>query len=285
MNIKQVEELTGITKQNIRFYEKQGLITPGRNKDNDYREYYTEDVRCLKTVKVLRKLGMPIEEIRQVLDEKISLNAAMQQQKEKLEGERQNLDAAIRLCQELESQSLQTLDVDRYINWIENEESKGNTFLDIWNDFRQVARAEEKKAFSFMPDDFVQNPEEFTNALLKYAKDNEKDIIITKESMYPEFMMDGVAYSAYRCHGRFGAVVRCEVSDPRVVEPIGIPEKRRKMLKMLVRVLPILLLLLLLILLFISRYYKEDALSSLLGVASLMTFLCSVYYLYRNVKG
>lgn len=31
MNIGQVEKLTGITKQNIRFYEKQGLLSPSRN--------------------------------------------------------------------------------------------------------------------------------------------------------------------------------------------------------------------------------------------------------------
>lgn len=30
MKINQVAELTGITSKNIRFYEDQGLITPGR---------------------------------------------------------------------------------------------------------------------------------------------------------------------------------------------------------------------------------------------------------------
>lgn len=33
MNIKDVETLTGITKQNIRFYEKKGLLTPDRRPD------------------------------------------------------------------------------------------------------------------------------------------------------------------------------------------------------------------------------------------------------------
>ena len=31
MKINQVEQLVGITKGNIRFYEKEGLLTPGRN--------------------------------------------------------------------------------------------------------------------------------------------------------------------------------------------------------------------------------------------------------------
>ena len=36
MKINQVEELVGITKKNIRFYEDQGLISPERNRDNGY---------------------------------------------------------------------------------------------------------------------------------------------------------------------------------------------------------------------------------------------------------
>ena len=38
MKINDVEKLLGITKANIRFYEKEGLLTPGRM-ENGYREY------------------------------------------------------------------------------------------------------------------------------------------------------------------------------------------------------------------------------------------------------
>ena len=37
MKINQVEQLVGITKKNIRFYEEQGLLSPGRNRENGYR--------------------------------------------------------------------------------------------------------------------------------------------------------------------------------------------------------------------------------------------------------
>ena len=62
LNIKEVEKLTNITKQNIRYYERQGLIFPKRNPENDYREYSEQDIRQLKIIKILRKLDMPIEE-------------------------------------------------------------------------------------------------------------------------------------------------------------------------------------------------------------------------------
>lgn len=34
MRINKVEELVGITKKNIRFYEEKGLLTPERNTEN-----------------------------------------------------------------------------------------------------------------------------------------------------------------------------------------------------------------------------------------------------------
>ena len=44
LNIKEVEKLTNITKQNIRYYERQGLIFPKRNPENDYREYSEREI-------------------------------------------------------------------------------------------------------------------------------------------------------------------------------------------------------------------------------------------------
>ena len=38
MNTKQMEELTGITRQNIRYYERQGLLEPARDAGNAYRD-------------------------------------------------------------------------------------------------------------------------------------------------------------------------------------------------------------------------------------------------------
>lgn len=66
MKINEVEALVGITKKNIRFYEEQGLLKPGRNSQNGYREYGEPEVELLRQIKLLRKLGVPLEEIRQM---------------------------------------------------------------------------------------------------------------------------------------------------------------------------------------------------------------------------
>ena len=66
MNINELENKTGVTKQNIRFYEKKGLLHPKRNSLNNYREYTQEDLRTLQMIKMLRRLDMSLEEIHRV---------------------------------------------------------------------------------------------------------------------------------------------------------------------------------------------------------------------------
>ena len=48
MTIKEVEEITNLPRSNIRFYEKEKLITPVRNPNNGYREYSEKDVNTIK---------------------------------------------------------------------------------------------------------------------------------------------------------------------------------------------------------------------------------------------
>ena len=56
MNIKQASEQSGVSAPNIRFYEKEGLLTPARRQGNDYRDYTAGDIRALKLIRMLRML-------------------------------------------------------------------------------------------------------------------------------------------------------------------------------------------------------------------------------------
>lgn len=127
LNIKEVEKLTNITKQNIRYYERQGLIFPKRNPENDYREYSEQDIRQLKIIKILRKLDMPIEEIRRLLHHDIILSDAMELQKERLEKERNRLEDALEFCSQINEKELEQLDVDEL--FVENEKCRKKEVL------------------------------------------------------------------------------------------------------------------------------------------------------------
>lgn len=237
MTIKELETMTGVTKQNIRFYEKKGLLKPGRNPENDYREYTEKDVEQLRRVKIFRMLDMPIEEIKKLLDREIPMEDVMKQHLLHLAEEEQHLKDAMEICRLLQNRDLETMDANQILSRMSEIEKQGGTFKTIIDDYKKVAAAERMKTFSFEPDLFVRNKREFTEALFQYAEEQNLNLVVTKESMYPVFEIDGVEYTATRNYGRFGAVIRCEMTHPEEAEALDVPEKNRQRYKWLYRMI------------------------------------------------
>ena len=133
MKINEVEEQVGITKRNIRFYEKEGLLTPGRNSENGYRDYGERDVAVLRTVKLLRKLDVPLEEIRRMQRGDLTLPDGMRRHIIQLERDQENLRTMQRLCQTLleAEEQLPTLDAASYLEQMEQMEQDGTRFVNI----------------------------------------------------------------------------------------------------------------------------------------------------------
>ena len=233
-NIKEAEELTGISRQNIRYYEKMGLLNPKRDAGNGYRKYDEEDIERLKVILLFRKLDMPLEEIHKLLDHEIDLQQALDTQKAYLQKEQQKLEAALNFCDTIQEQDLAELDINRCLQEIEEQEKSGNTFADILHDYKAVAEMEKKRAFTFWPDDFCTTPRQMTDELCRYANENNLDLVITKEGMMPEFTLDGIEYRAVRIHGRYGMAIHAEMIHPEDYIPQGMSEKRYSILRMIV---------------------------------------------------
>ena len=226
MEIKRAEEATGVSRQNIRFYEKQGLLHPARNKRNSYREYSEEDILRLKQIRLFRKLGMPIEEIRRLLDGEEDFRLALQEQERRLAAEEENLKASRQFIRKIHAASLEEMDVDNYLRTMEEEEKKGAVFGKFAGDYKKTALAETKRSFGFHPDTMCGTPQEFTLELCKYANENDLDLVITKEGMTPEFTIDGIEYTAYRRAGRYGISIHCEMKHPEDYIPSDMPDDR-----------------------------------------------------------
>ena len=52
MHIKDVEQRTGLSRANIRYYEQEGLVHPARRK-NGYRDYSPDDLETLLRIRLL----------------------------------------------------------------------------------------------------------------------------------------------------------------------------------------------------------------------------------------
>lgn len=214
MNIKQAEKLSGVSKRNIRFYEQEGLIHPSRNHENDYREYSNEDINTLKTIRTLRMVDMPLHQIKEVLEGTLTINEAARIQRNKLQLQLEQLSIAINFCDELSSLSnITELNADDVLSRMEEPSNKIGLFKQWIYDYQKIAKTQSSKVFTFMPDIAVTNPREFTTALFQYANDNDLNLVITKESMYPEFTINGIEYSAVRYYAPAYhmpvAVIRC----------------------------------------------------------------------------
>lgn len=133
MRINEVEERVGVTKRNIRYYEKEGLLSPERNSENGYRDYTEEDVEELKRVKLLRKLDLPLEEIRRLQTGTMTLTDGMRRHLVTLERAQTNLSAMQTLCAELleSGTQLAAVDCDRYLAEMEQMEQEGTRFVNI----------------------------------------------------------------------------------------------------------------------------------------------------------
>ena len=109
-NIKEAEEQTGISRANIRYYEKMGLLQPKRNEKNGYREYRPEDIKRILQIKILRKLDVPIDEIRDTIDHPEMFGNVIQKQKERLERQRAELTDVIDFCMEIKVENFEDFD-------------------------------------------------------------------------------------------------------------------------------------------------------------------------------
>ena len=142
MKINEVEAAVGITKKNIRFYEEEGLIAPGREPGNGYRSYSQADVERLQRIKLLRKLDVPLADIREMLAGQKTLADGMARQLERLSTRRKDLDEAIGFCELLHGEpgTLEELDVQQTLARLTAREEQGVTFVNIERTDRKAER-------------------------------------------------------------------------------------------------------------------------------------------------
>ncbi|MBQ3003617.1 MAG: MerR family transcriptional regulator [Clostridia bacterium] len=136
MEIKELENMLSVSRSNIRFYEKQGLLTPKRQ-ENRYRDYSDEDVRMLKKIIVLRKMGFTVEEILRMQKGELSLTQAVPETQKRLQEEIEQLEGALKMLSHVSGSqdTFEQMDVDGYWETIRGAEQSGERFIDICKDF------------------------------------------------------------------------------------------------------------------------------------------------------
>ena len=93
-SIGEFSELTGLGVHTLRYYEQEGLLTPGRT-DSNRRRYSEEDAAWVAFLRRLKDTGMPLKEIQQFARLRREGEATIQERLELLMGHQQALEEQI----------------------------------------------------------------------------------------------------------------------------------------------------------------------------------------------
>ena len=120
--VGELAKRTGLTVRTLHHYDQIGLLSPSHRTAAGHRLYVQDDVARLQQITSLRSLGLPLEQIREVLDQKrMSALQVVQLHAERL---RQQVQSQQRLVERLDAlaeglRSAETVSAEQLIQTIE----------------------------------------------------------------------------------------------------------------------------------------------------------------------
>ncbi|MBA2678751.1 MAG: MerR family transcriptional regulator [Ktedonobacteraceae bacterium] len=125
MRIGDLTERAEVTPRTVRYYESIGLIPPGEREGNGQHYYTEETLTRLRKIDQLKKLGLSLDEIRDVIDFYFTDPSGIQPKQKVLAILRQHLaetDQKIRAFQQFRADLL--AHIERFERWLEETERR-----------------------------------------------------------------------------------------------------------------------------------------------------------------
>lgn len=95
LRIGQVARTTGLSVETIRYYERLGLIGEAARTPSGYRQFEPDVVRRLRFVQRAQALGFSLEEIRELLELRLSPAASATEVREKADAKLSEIEAKL----------------------------------------------------------------------------------------------------------------------------------------------------------------------------------------------
>ena len=136
MQIKEVQEKLKISSYTLRYYEKMGLIQPYRD-ENGYRNYSEEDIHKIERIMFLRDINVPIEDIKDILDNKVTFQDVLENHIEKVNTEIESLQYIKNMCKDLKEKNIPLLDQVIEDNQIGDKKVKKRDLKKVFDYFKK----------------------------------------------------------------------------------------------------------------------------------------------------
>ena len=133
MFINEVCHIVVLSRKSIRYYEENGLLSPKRNTENDYRMYTEEDIRKLKIIKFLRELDVPIRELKMLNEGTLTLQECMESRIYKIKEQEEKYLKVKEMCMEIEesNDTFSNIDITQYFQSMNTLNKEGFTMRDV----------------------------------------------------------------------------------------------------------------------------------------------------------
>lgn len=95
--VKSVSEIMGISIRALRYYDEIGLLKPTQLTEGGYRLYDDKALEKLQIIMAFRELGVPLADVKKVMDSSYNKKQTLSVLKSLLEHEQNRLDKMIEL--------------------------------------------------------------------------------------------------------------------------------------------------------------------------------------------
>lgn len=95
MNIKKVSEITGVSADTIRYYERIGLIPPVSRNESGIRNFSEQDVNVLEFIRFFRGAGVSVESLIDYIGLVVQGDQTIEARLAILQNEKEDLQARI----------------------------------------------------------------------------------------------------------------------------------------------------------------------------------------------
>lgn len=150
LSIGDVEKITGISKDRLRYYEEKNLIIPERNEENRYRTYELDEILKLFGIQLYRAMDMGVKEI-QSIQESASLpemQAIFEKRQEKiltqiaeLQEQNEYIAHCINDCDKIRDH-LNRISIQRVTGFILKDRLESSLQVDEYDKFRDSEKGQ-----------------------------------------------------------------------------------------------------------------------------------------------
>lgn len=109
LTVSQVARQGGVNLQTVRYYERQGLLTPSSRTESGYRIYQPDAIRRLRFIKRAQDLGFSLSEIGELLSLRVDADARSADIRVRAQGKLADIEDKIRHLQAIHASLAQLI--------------------------------------------------------------------------------------------------------------------------------------------------------------------------------